>query len=200
MPRSSQRCDVVRPVARGQHHDHGAAQVRVALDLLGEHEAVDARHVGVGEHQAEGHAGLLRFATACSHGLGGRPARRRPTSASCRRTSSRMRRLVALSSTTSTAHAVQAGRLRRHGLQRARRSATSRRTSEMEAAATARLRSRPRCGRPSGPPAARRWPAPGPCRRGGAWSRCRPARTSRRSPPASPAECRCPCRRRRSAA
>ena len=51
---------VFRPVAGGEHHHHGAADRRVLLDLLGQREAVDAGHVGIGEYQAEGLTGSAR--------------------------------------------------------------------------------------------------------------------------------------------
>ena len=45
---------VASQAGRSQHHDHGARQVGILLDLLRQREAVHTRHVGVGQDQGEG--------------------------------------------------------------------------------------------------------------------------------------------------
>ena len=65
---------------------------------------------------------------------------------------------------------------------------------EAEGGAAARLRSRPRCGRPCARRCAWRSQGPGRCRRTCAWTIRRPARNRGRCAPDLPARCRCRCR------
>ena len=159
---------------RGQHHDRRAGRARDRLaDLLGQLEAVHLGHVA----RRAARARTARRASAASRSAASAawPAStsRRPHAASWRAASARMRRLVALSSTTRT------GRSRQRRTRRRRRdgavSETPKTRGEVERAAAARLALDP------DPPAhhldaaAPRSPGPGRCRRTGASSSRRPA-------------------------
>ena len=171
---------VARLAGRGQHHHRrsGPAPGRW-LDALGQGEAVHLRHEGVEQHQRERLAGRRRLPQggqrrrAAVH----RQAGRMPQLPS---TSSRMRRLVALSSTTSTGRPCRrpAGAAADRGHRAGRQAEAGR---EVEGAALAGLALDPDPAAHQSAPAATRWPGPGRCRRTCAWSSRRPARRPRRS-------------------
>ncbi len=120
------------------------ASVWLLPDALGDVEAVEVRHVRVEQDQGEGMSPLVRLPAAPRAPRGRLP----PPSASSATWSSdstRMRRLVALSSTTSTGSCSEE-RIRVLGLWQL---ADAERGREVERAAAARPRSRPRDGRPS---------------------------------------------------
>ena len=179
--------------AGGQHDDLGAASRASARSGAAEREAVDVRHQRIGQHEVETARPASRASSSAASAArgavdGGRlhpPAgehllqdacgwwrcRRRPaTRRSCRSSADGRRWLRAAAGCTPKA------------------------ATEVELAAAARLALDPDRARPSSRPAAPRSSGPARCRRNGASSTRRPARTRRRSATACPAECRCRCR------
>ena len=169
-----------RPVARagagGEHHDRGAGEPGTPADLLGQRETVHLGHLGVHQHEGIG----LALAGRLLELLQGPPVRCPTTVGRMRQWRSiswRMRRLVALSSTTRTR--------RRRRVQRA-------------AAPAAACPGRPKrrvkrkllplpglaVHREAAPHQVhelrRRWRARGRCRRSGGWWSRRPGRRPRR--------------------